>query len=67
MEQNRLTLFLNKELTRALLLMSQSDFRSPIQEAVWILRQEASRRGLFSQEQSDSKYRSQPVTSEPVN
>jgi hypothetical protein len=49
MVRKRLTLYLDKKMADALLVMSREDGRNPIQETSWILRQELKRRGLLSE------------------
>jgi hypothetical protein len=49
MEKNRLILFLDEEISSALLSMAREDCRNPTLETLWVLREEAKRRGLLSE------------------
>lgn len=47
MEQSRFILYLDDRVAQVLLAMSRNDCRTPTQETVWILSEEAKRRGLL--------------------
>ena len=47
MGKNRIILYLEENLAQALLTMSRTDCRTPTQETIWILQEEAKRRGLL--------------------
>ncbi len=47
MEKERLVLYLDAELINILKTLSQNDCRSPSKEMMWLLNEEAKRRGLM--------------------
>ncbi len=42
---NKLVLYLDDDLAKALLSMAQANERTPVKQAVWVLREEAKREG----------------------